>query len=194
VSTTRPATVHPTGEPAAVSVGMVLFLGSELMFFSALFAMYFTLRAQAGPGAWPPPGVTLDTARTGVFTAVLVASSFTMQRAVDRVRGGDRAGMVRWLWLTVVLGGAFLAGQGWSYATADFQISSSAYGSAFYVMTGFHALHVFAGLVVMLAMLGRAAAGGLTARDHGGLEATAYYWHFVDVVWIALFTTLYFLR
>ncbi|HXF71016.1 MAG TPA: heme-copper oxidase subunit III [Actinomycetota bacterium] len=175
-----------------VSVGMVLFLGSELLFFGALFAAYFVLRAAAP--RWPPPGVELGLLEPAAFTAILVASSGTMQLAVARVERGDVAGMVRWVWVTVALGVVFLAGQALGYARATFDIASGPYGSAFYAMTGFHALHVLAGLLLMLVVLGRAAAGAYRGGEAAGVEAVAYYWHFVDVVWIGLFSTIYLVR
>jgi cytochrome c oxidase subunit 3 len=140
--------------PPLLAVGMVLFLASELMFFGALFAMYFTLKGQAS--RWPPAGTNVDLLEPAVFTAILVASSFTMQQGVQRIRGSDRAGMRRWTWITTFLGVVFLAGQAHGYAKATFAISSNAYGSAFYAMTGLHALHVFAGLLLLLVVPGRA--------------------------------------
>jgi cytochrome c oxidase subunit III len=175
--------------PPLLVVGVIIFLGSELMFFSALFGMYFTLRAQTNP--WPPAAIDIEFLRPFVFTVVLVASSFTMQMAVVRVRQANISSAKRWIWLTFLLGWTFLAGQFWDYFGFNFQIGTNAYGSAFYTMTGFHALHVFAGLLAMLVVLGRAAAGAVTQRDHAGLEVVAYYWHFVDVVWVALFLTLF---
>jgi cytochrome c oxidase subunit III len=181
-----------TKPPPLLAVGMVLFLGSELMFFAALFAMYFTLKGQAS--RWPPAGANVDLLEPAVFTAILVASSFTMQRGVRRIRAGDRTGMRRWTWITIVLGVIFLAGQVHGYAKATFTISSNAYGSAFYAMTGLHALHVFAGLLILLVVLGRAAQGAYSMDDHAGVEVAAYYWHFVEVVWIALFLTIFVIR
>jgi cytochrome c oxidase subunit 3 len=186
VALTRRAT------PPLLVVGIIIFLGSELMFFAALFGMYFTLRAQTTP--WPPAGIELEFLRPFVFTCVLVASSFTMQMAVIRARGDDRASMKRWIWLTILMGFTFLAGQFWDYTQFEFNIGTNAYGSAFYTMTGFHALHVFAGLLAMFVVLGRAATGAVGAHEHAGLEAVAYYWHFVDVVWIALFVTLFVIK
>jgi cytochrome c oxidase subunit 3 len=200
VSTAPPAG-HVAGtarRPAALPipllpVGMILFLASELMFFGALFAMYFTLKGINGAN-WPPPATNLELLQPTIFTLVLVASSGTMQMAVHRIRSGDRAGMARWVWLTILLGLVFLAGQGLDYARVNFQISSSAYGSAFFTMTGFHALHVFVGLLVMLVILGRAAAGAYSADEHAGVEVASYYWHFVDVVWIGLYATIFLIR
>ena len=172
-------------------VGIVLFLGSELMFFASLFGMYFTLRAQDHP--WTPPEIKVDLYRT-FFTAVLVASSFTMQHAVHRLQRGDPKGMRRWIWITVAMGIVFLGGQINEWIQLPFRIHTDAYGSAFYSMTGFHGLHVLAGLLLMLVILGRAAKGAYTPHEHAGVEVATYYWHFVDVVWIALFIVLFVIR
>jgi len=196
--TTAPAATAPAAtvrrEPRPVPllvVGIVLFLGSELMFFSSLFGMYFTLRARAGQ--WTPPDVKVDVTRL-LFTSILVASSGTMQMAVVRIKRGNLASMRRWIWLTFVMGVVFLGGQTNEWLTLPFRIHTDAYGSAFYTMTGFHGLHVFAGLVLMLVILGRAAQGAYSANGHAGVEVAAYYWHFVDIVWIALFSTLFVIR
>jgi cytochrome c oxidase subunit 3 len=114
--------------------------------------------------------------------------------AVVRINQGNRSAMKRWIWTSFVMGWLFLAGQFHDYFGANFQIGTNAYGSAFYTMTGFHALHVFAGLLAMLVALGRAAAGAYSKEEHASLEAVAYYWHFVDVVWIFLFLTIFVLR
>lgn len=183
----------PGKRPPLLVVGIFLFLGSELMFFGSLFGMYFTLRAQAA--IWPPPDIDLVPLwRPTLFTAVLVASSFTMQAADRRIKQGNVASMKRWIWLTFAMGLIFLCGQFWDYFTANFGIETNAYGSAFYTMTGFHAVHVMAGLLVMLVVLGRAATGTYGAEHHATVEAATYYWHFVDVVWIGLFTTIYLIR
>jgi len=172
-------------------VGIVLFLGSELMFFASLFGMYFTLRAQNSP--WAAPEVKVDVVRV-LFTSILVASSFTMQHAVARIKTGDIPGMRRWVWITIVMGVAFLAGQTYEWINLHFRIHTNAYGSAFYAMTGFHGLHVLAGLVLMLVVLGRASQGAYSSNEHAGVEVTTYYWHFVDVVWIVLFLVLFVVR
>jgi cytochrome c oxidase subunit 3 len=179
-----------------LTVGIVIFLGSELMFFASLFAMYFTLRAEH-PSLWPPPGTDLAVLRPALFTAVLVGSSFTMQMADRRIKQGNPMAMRRWIWLTMAMGLIFLFGQAWDYHDLTRQgvtMASSAYGSAFYTMTGFHALHVTAGLIVMLVVLGRAATGAYDHGEHAAVEAATYYWHFVDIVWVALFLTLFVVR
>jgi len=187
------AAVTGAGErrPTALGVGVVVWLASELMFFSGLFAAYFTLRANTRP--WPPEGVELETVRTAAATAVLVASSFTMHVAVKAAEHDDRGRSIRWLAITAVLGAIFLTNQGFEYTEAPFSISSHAYGSAFYLMTGFHGLHVIGGLIFMLAAAG--VIGGRSKAPAGPtLEVCGYYWHFVDVVWVAMFTTIYVLR
>jgi cytochrome c oxidase subunit 3 len=174
-------------------VGIFIFLGSELMFFGSLFAMYFTLRAQAP--IWPPPDIEpLPLLRPTIFTIVLVASSFTMQAADRSIKRGNVGAMRRWIWITFAMGVIFLFGQFWDYFASDFGIETNAYGSAFYTMTGFHSLHVVAGLIVMLVVLGRAAKRAYDEQEHAAVEAATYYWHFVDVVWIGLFSVLFVLR
>jgi cytochrome c oxidase subunit 3 len=146
---TAPHAAPGRQRPPLLIVGIFLFLGSELMFFASLFGTYFTLRAEAI--VWPPPDIELVPLwRPTIFTAVLVASSLTMQTADRRIKQGNVASMKRWIWLTIVMGVVFLCGQFWDYLTANFGIETNAYGSAFYTLTGFHAMHVVAGLLVML--------------------------------------------
>ena len=172
--------------------GTVAFLSSELMFFGGLFAAYFTLRAVSA--VWPPADVKLEVLEPAIATMFLVVSSFTMQRALTRARDGDLDGMRRWVGVTIVLGALFISSQVRTWLAADFGVSSNAYGTMFYGMTGFHALHVAAGIVLMIVVLGRAAQGAYRDGRLSGLEAVTYYWHFVDVVWIALFATIYLIK
>ncbi|MCA1846530.1 MAG: cytochrome c oxidase subunit 3 [Actinobacteria bacterium] len=178
--------------PSPLSVGVVVWLASELMFFAGLFAAYFTIRA--GSDHWPPEGVELATARTALATAVLVLSSFSMHGAVAAAGRNDRRQAMRWIGVTVVLGVVFLGNQAWEYAEAPFSISSHAYGSLFYVMTGFHGLHVIGGLLFMGAVAAMIGGSGSRAPAGETVEVCGYYWHFVDVVWVAMFSTLYLLR
>jgi cytochrome c oxidase subunit 3 len=173
-------------------VGTILFLASELMFFGGLFASYFTLRAQTHP--WPPLGVSLGVPLVGAATVLLVLSSFTMQAGIAGLRRGSLPSMRRWVWASFVLGAAFVALQLFDYSRLDFRVSSNAYGTIFYAMTGFHALHVIVGLLLMLILLGRAAQGAYAKGEYTGAEAVSYYWHFVDAVWIGLFATIYLIR
>ncbi|MEY2438014.1 MAG: cytochrome c oxidase subunit [Acidimicrobiaceae bacterium] len=177
--------------PSPLAIGVVVWLSSELMFFSGLFAAWFTLRASTSP--WPPVGVELATGRTALATGVLIASSLTMHGAVRAGEREDRAKAIRWLALTALLGLVFLGNQALEYRQAPFSISSHAYGSIFYLMTGFHGLHVLGGLLFMGAVA--ATIGGRTSKAPAGptVEVCAFYWHFVDVVWVAMFSTIYLL-
>ncbi len=178
------------GRPSTLGVGTVTFLASELMFFSGLFAAWFSLRAANDD--WPPDGVELAVVQTAAATAVLIASSFTMHKAHRAAGAGDRAAAVRWLLVTAALGALFLTNQAVEYAAVDFNLSTHAYGSMFFLMTGFHGLHVLAGIGVMLVV-----AWVVSGRSRASLDqtvmVTSYSWHFVDVVWVAMFATIYLL-
>ena len=148
-------------------------------------------------GEWgaPPPAPELEILPIALpITIVLVASSFTMQFGVWAIRRGDQRAMRNWTILTLVLGVAFLIGQIYDYTTLGFGISDGAFGTVFYTLTGFHGAHVFGGAVGLTILVARAGQGQFSRQNHVAVEAISYYWHFVDVVWIALFSTLYFLR
>jgi cytochrome c oxidase subunit 3 len=190
----RTATVAPAYDRTPVlTVGTVVWLASELMFFSGLFAAYFTLRATSSTD-WPPPGVELNVAVSGLFTLALVASSGTMQLAVRSLIAGRLAAFRGWLVATMVLAVVFLANQGHEWSIADFSVSSHAYGSCFYVMTGFHGLHVLGGILAMVVLLGRSGNRRFGAAEAPAVEMVSYYWHFVDVVWVGLWATLFLLK
>lgn len=178
--------------PSAARVGAVVWLASELMFFAGLFAAYFTIRASVAD--WPPGDVELGALRAGLFTLLLIASSATMQLAHRGVEHGDLRKLRRWLGATVVLGSVFLLNQGLEYAANSFSISSHAYGSMYYVMTGLHGLHVLGGLLAMAMLMIRASVDPDAPAQEPTVAVVSYYWHFVDVIWIALFATLYFVR
>ena len=192
--------------PSATSVGTIVWLGSEVMFFAGLFAMYFSLRANS-PEIWANDTAILNVPFALINTLILVASSFTAQfgvfaaeRLQPRSTGPKPSqwGMAEWFIISYVLGAIFVSGQVWEYAvlvSEGVSLSSNSYGSAFYITTGFHALHVTGGLVAFLLVIGRAYA----AKNFGHKEATSaivvsYYWHFVDVVWIGLFVVVYILK
>jgi len=179
--------------PSPLAVGVVVWLASELMFFAGLFAAYFTLRAGTD-GPWPPEGVELETGRTALATVLLVASSVTFHYAVGGIARGDRRLGGRWLALTVFLGAAFLTNQAVEYGEATFSLGSHAYGSIFYLMTGFHGLHVLGGLAFMGFALAMVSGPAAKAPPGQTMEVCAYYWHFVDAVWVAMFTVIYVLR
>jgi len=179
-------------------LGMMLFIASEIMFFAGLFGVYFNVRSSTP--VWPPEGIDFiePFPLTAVGTVLLVLSSFTIQWAIWRIRKGDRTGLVRGLAVTLLLGGVFLGIQMYEYyhfVTAyNFGIDSGAYGTLFYTLTGFHGAHVFGGIVGISVILLRALQGQFSARHHIAVEAVSAYWHFVDVVWIALFVTIYLLK
>jgi cytochrome c oxidase subunit III len=194
--------------PNVVAVGTIVWLGSEVMFFAGLFAMYFTLRSTS-PELWSEQTAKLNLTFAAINTTVLVLSSFTCQFGVfaaERLqarRTGSlfdvrRWGMVEWFFLTYAMGATFVVGQIYEYAilvSENVMISSDSYGSAFYLTTGFHGLHVTGGLIAFLLVIGRAFA----VKNFGHKEATtaivvSYYWHFVDVVWLGLFAVIYLLR
>ncbi len=175
-----------------LAVGTMVWLASEVMFFGGLFAAYFSLRSAAS--TWPPDGVELDAVRGGLFTVVLVASSGTIQLAVWAAERGEREQSRRWIVLTALMALVFIGNQATEWLSLDFAPSSHAYGSIFYLLTGFHGIHVLGGVVAMGALLGRTAG---TADDPGAIpvvQVIGYYWHFVDVVWIAVFATVFLVR
>ena len=174
--------------PSTLGVGVVVWLASELMFFAGLFGAWFTLRSVNDN--WPPDDVELKTLRTGLATIVLVGSSAAMHFAVVASRRDDRRGAIRWLGVTALMGAVFIANQAGEYVEATFQLDDHAYGTIFYTMTGFHGLHVIGGLVFMGATAA-AIAGRSRAPTLQTVEVCAYYWHFVDVVWVAMFATIY---
>jgi cytochrome c oxidase subunit 3 len=186
--------VHPggSGMPTAL-VGMLLFIASEVMFFGGLFATYFNAKAAAGDTWGPPPGGHLDVELAAVLTAILVASSFTMQFGVWAIRRGDTGKLKLWTAITLALGVVFLIGQIYDYSQLGFGIRDGAYGTVFYTLTGFHGAHVFGGAVGLTIVLARALRGQFSARNHVAVEAVSMYWHFVDVVWIGVFSTIYLL-
>jgi cytochrome c oxidase subunit 3 len=191
VSVTAQPTTPARTPPSPLGVGVVVWLASELMFFAGLFAAYFSLRSIND--TWPPDDVELATARTAVATVVLVASSGAMHLAVVAAGRGDRRAAVRWLGVTALMGALFLTNQVVEYAEASFRLDDHAYGSIFYLMTGFHGLHVVGGLAFMGAVA-VAIAGRSRAPAHQTVEVCGYYWHFVDVVWVVMFATIYLLR
>ena len=175
-------------------LGVILFVASECVFFAALFGAYFTVRGQAT--VWPPKGLEgLEPLPLPLIaTTILVLSSFTMQFAVSAIRMGDHRTMMRMLRITLLMGAVFLGMQGYDYATLGFSIHDTVFGTTFFTMTGFHGAHVAGGLVFIYLMLARGWGGQLTKDNHYALEGCAIYWHFVDVVWIGLFSTLYILK
>ncbi|MEP6972904.1 MAG: cytochrome c oxidase subunit 3 [Actinomycetota bacterium] len=182
----------PARELSGPILGMVLFVASEAMFFATFFGAYFTIRA-AAPG-WPPKGIPpLEIGVPAILTTLLVSSSVVLQIGVRSIRGGDLRRAMAWLAATIALGVAFLGLQFYDYTQLGFGVKDGTFGSLFYVMTGLHMAHVFGGVVFLTLVFGQAKGGRLSPTRHESLEAAAIYWHFVDVVWICLFTVFYLL-
>ena len=172
--------------------GMLVFLASEVFLFGSLFFTYYYLRMN-NP-VWPPAGVHLDTTLAVINTAILLSSSIVVWLAARFMRKGNISGMAAALLSTSVLGFAFLGITIWEWTHETFQPWTSAYGSIFYTMTGFHALHVLGGVLLMLALFIRARRGRYSAGNFTAVEVGSLYWHYVDVVWILVFTTLFLIR
>jgi cytochrome c oxidase subunit 3 len=215
MTTSAPATTGHAGghvkanRPNIVAVGTIIWLSSELMFFAALFAIYFTTRAVQGPHVWAASTGMLNIKFAAINTTVLVLSSVTCQFGVfaaerfQPARTGSllkfsKWGMREWFALTFLMGAFFIGGQIYEYANLvheGLSLSSRAYGSVFYLTTGFHGLHVTGGLIAFLIVMVRV----FKAREFGHRQATtaivvSYYWHFVDIVWIALFSAIYLIK
>jgi cytochrome c oxidase subunit III len=180
-------------------LGMILFITSEVMFFSGLFAAYFSTREAIANQPWPPKAFSETLDPIGlilVATVILILSSFTCQFAVWSIRKGDRRGFIRNISVTFVLGIIFLILQAYDYSVlyADgMQLGSGPFGTTYYTLTGFHGAHVFGGVLMLGVLLYRGMSGQFSAKHHDAVEAVSLYWHFVDVVWILLFSILYLL-
>ena len=173
-------------------LGMIIFITSEIMFFGALFAAYFSLRA--GASAWPAEGAEVERLVPMLITVILLSSSATVHLASKAAARGDARVTRQALALTVVLGLLFLGGQAFEYSRLNFTVEDGAFGSAFYALTGFHGLHVLIGVAALSLSFLQVRRAGLPARFVAQTEAAAYYWHFVDVVWVVLFTAIYLLQ
>jgi cytochrome c oxidase subunit 3 len=203
------AVTPKVNRPNLVAVGTIVWLSSELMFFAALFAMYFTTRAVQGPSVWLESTKILNVPCAAINTTMLVLSSVTCQFGVfaaERFQSRRKGpvwkvsgwGMREWFALTFLMGAFFIGGQVFEYASLvqeGLSLSSRAYGSVFFITTGFHGLHVTGGLIAFLIVLIRVKkAGGFTHSQATTAIVVSYYWHFVDVVWIALFSAIYLIK
>jgi cytochrome c oxidase subunit 3 len=200
-SLTEKAPAHGTlTRPNMVSVGTIVWLSSELMFFAGLFAMYFTLRSATGADNWPPEHVELNVPYAAFFTTILILSSFTCQWGVFKAEEGDVYKMRFWYVVTFLMGLAFVLGQANEYRLQYHHhpvpntIHTDGYGSVFYLTTGFHGLHVIGGLVAFIFVLIRSTVGTYTPEKATSAIVVSYYWHFVDVVWVGLFATIYLIK
>ncbi|GAB4324082.1 MAG: heme-copper oxidase subunit III [Leptolyngbyaceae cyanobacterium] len=182
------------GHPDHRVFGVIVFLIAEAMIFLGLFTAYLTFRAVAP--TWPPEGTPeLELLLPGINTIILISSSFVIHNADSAIKKNDVKGLRTWFGITALMGIVFLAGQLYEYFHLEFGLKTNLFASTFYVLTGFHGLHVLFGLVLILAVLWRSRiAGHYSNTSHFGVEAAELYWHFVDVVWIVLFILLYLLK
>src|SRR5579884_424647 len=178
---------------STAKLATAMFLASEAVFFVFLIAGYLYYRVNV-TGANYGSAHVLDPARTLIFTICLLASSGTLWIAEKRLAAGDRSGFRLWLALTIVLGGVFIAGQGWEYVGLVSKMitpETNLFGASFFALTGFHGFHVLCGLVALCIVLLLNFQGEFTGRDLSGVGAVSMYWHFVDAVWIVIFSLVY---
>ena len=185
-----PPPANRSSRVEAQFLGMLLFIISEVMLFGAFFTAYFFIRV-AGDNPWPAEGTHLPVAVAGVNTAILLSSSFTIHWALTSAKNENRAGMRAGLLTTFLLGLTFLLVQVNEYVHIGFSPADHAQGSIFYGLTGLHGAHVFVGLTLLLFATIRAFRGHFSAQEHRGVEVPGIYWHFVDVMWILVYSTIY---
>jgi cytochrome c oxidase subunit 3 len=188
-----PPIANQSSRVDAPTLGMLLFIASEIMLFGSFFTIYFFVRVVNNAPEWPPEGFHLPVFVAGVNTAILLTSSFTMHWALQAIKRGNRAGLQAGLVLTLALGLTFLLTQIREYSRIGFAPSDGAFGSVFFGLTGLHGAHVFVGLTLLTFATIRAFRGHFTAEAHHGVEIPGIYWHFVDVMWIVVYTTVYIL-
>jgi cytochrome c oxidase subunit 3 len=190
----HPPEAHRSSRVDARLLGIYFFIASEVMLFGSFFSAYFFARVVAGAGEpWPPDGLELPVYLAFLNTIILVTSSFTMHWALQSVKRNNRSGLIGGLTLTFLLGLTFLLIQAREYTRLGFAPSDNAFASTFYGLTGLHGAHVFIGLNLLLYALIRSLRGhyGPEPEKHLGVEVPGIYWHFVDVMWIVVYTTVY---
>jgi len=188
----HPPAAHQSSRVDARTLGMFLFIASEVMLFGSFFAAYFFVRVANGT-PWPTPGYELPVFVAGVNTIILVTSSFTMHWALQSIVRGNRSGLKAGLSLTFLLGLTYLLTQLLEYSRVGFAPYTDAFGTVFYCLTGLHGAHVFVGLTLLLMATIRSFRGHYSPDAHLGVEIPGIYWHFVDIMWIVVYTTVYLL-
>jgi cytochrome c oxidase subunit 3 len=173
-------------------LGMLLFIISEVMVFGAFFTAYFFIRVAKG-AAWPAPGDQLPVEVAGLNTAILVSSSFTIHWAQTSIKNGNRFGLKAGMLTTFLLGCTFLFIQINEYANIGFAPQDNAQATVFYSLTGLHGAHVFIGLCLLLIVTIRSFRGHYSPQEHRGVEVPGIYWHFVDIMWLVVYSTVYIL-
>ena len=189
----HPPAAHQSSRVDARTLGMFLFIASEVMLFGSFFTAYFFVRVVNQAPQWPPPPFHLPIFVAAVNTCILVTSSFTMHWALTAIKRGNRAGLQAGLTLTFLMGLTFLLTQILEYSRVGFAPRDQAFGTIFFCLTGLHGAHVFVGLTLLLFTTIRAFRGHFTPQHHHGVELPGIYWHFVDVMWIIVYVTVYLL-
>jgi|SRR5919199_109625 cytochrome c oxidase subunit 3 len=187
------ASAHHEEHPDFRMFGVAVFLVAESMIFLGLFTAFLIYRFTLP--AWPPEGTPeLELVLPGINTIILISSSFVMHKGQAAIKKNNEAGLRIWFAATALMGIIFLAGQAYEYGHLGFGLTANVFTSSFYVLTGFHGLHVTVGILLILSVLWRSRKPGhYSSKEHFGVEAAELYWHFVDVVWIVLFTLVYLL-
>jgi cytochrome c oxidase subunit 3 len=188
----HPPAANVSSRVPAPVLGMLLFIISEVMVFGAFFTAYFFIRIAEGE-PWPAPGMKLPVPVAGINTAILVSSSFTVHWAQASIKRGNRFGLKAGMLTTFLLGCTFLFIQINEYANIGFAPQDHAQQTIFYSLTGLHGAHVFIGLTLLLFVTIRAFRGHYSAEEHRGVEVPGIYWHFVDIMWLVVYTTVYIL-
>jgi cytochrome c oxidase subunit III len=188
----HPPAAHHSSRVDPATLGILLFIASEVMLFGSFFTAYFFVRVVNGE-PWPLPPYKLPVFVAGVNTLILVTSSFTVHWALQSIKRGHRAGLQAGLVLTMALGTTFLLTQIVEYHRVGFSPRSGSFGTIFFSLTGLHGAHVFVGLCLLAMATTRAFRGHFSPQAHRGVELPGIYWHFVDVMWIVVYTTIYIL-
>jgi cytochrome c oxidase subunit III len=188
-----PPIAHQSSRVSAPVLGMFLFIASEVMLFGAFFTALFFVRVVAQPPEWPPEGFEAPVFVAGINTAILLTSSFTMHWALQSIKRGSHTGLCAGLVLTLAMGLTFLITQMLEYSRIGFAPKDGAFASTFFGLTGLHGAHVAVGLTLLSVTTVRAFRGHFTPEHHHGVEIPGIYWHFVDVMWIVVYTTVYLL-
>ena len=186
-----PPAANASSRVDARILGMFLFIASEIMLFGSFFTAYFFVRVVNNAPQWPPAPYHFPIFVAGINTALLVTSSFTIHWSLQSIKRGNRFGMQAGLVITLLLGITFLLTQIREYSRIGFATKDGAFASVFFSLTGLHGMHVFVGLLLLLAATVRAFRGHFTPEHHHGLELPGIYWHFVDVMWIVVYVTVY---
>jgi cytochrome c oxidase subunit 3 len=189
----HPPEAHVSSRVDSRVLGMFLFIASEVMLFGSFFTAYFFVRVVNDAPQWPPEPFHFPVFVAGVNTGILLTSSFTMHWALQSIKRGNRAGLQAGLVITLLMGLVFLLTQITEYARVGFAPSDGSFATIFYCLTGLHGAHVFVGLMLLLMATTRAFRGHFSPEHHHGVELPGIYWHFVDVMWIVVYSTVYLL-